>query len=330
MTLRERAGELWMVTAFVVALLPSVARGQDGMAPAAVPVEIPQTSATDAESVGFLGVVGGSIFGHNDPATHTLLGFHNLREGWNESWIPPGPGSSGSLRGIWVGAPNGFFSREVDTSYSFLKGIRGGPDEHVGAITLFTPLSRRLEIGINVPFLDSVDFATGSQTSFGDVRIVPRVMLLEDKDTSVSAGVIIRTPTGETRTGNGLTAIDPFIVLWSDLGQKWQARAGLDLTVPIDKGAFPGFPDAVLSANVSIGKTIGLSEHGFLTDVTPYVAINFHQPFNSGDDDLLISFTPGARITLAKNCWLIGGVEIPVTGPRPFEAVYTAVLSIGW
>jgi hypothetical protein len=102
------------------------------------------------------------------------------------------------------------------------------PDEHIGDVTIFTPLSRRLEMGIFVPFIDSLN---PGKSSFGDVTIVPRIMLSENKDLGVTSGLAIRTPTGDTSTGNGQTRVDPFVAVWADLGHAWQLRSGLDVNV---------------------------------------------------------------------------------------------------
>jgi hypothetical protein len=43
-----------------------------------------------------------------------------------------------------------------------------------------------------------------------------------------------------------------------------------------------------------------------------------------------VSITPGFRTHLGKNWWLLGGLEIPLTGPKPFNDRFTFVLVKGW
>ena len=52
-------------------------------------------------------------------------------------------------------------------------------DEFIGAATLFVPLNRRFQIGLTVPFVDSLQSTDvlPSATSFGDVVITPQLML---------------------------------------------------------------------------------------------------------------------------------------------------------
>ncbi len=116
------------------------------------------------------------------------LGLGNFFTGWLDPWIPPGAGSSGAYRTGWVNAPDGFFRREMDQLYSYTCGLHGMPDEHIGETLLFLPLSRRLEMVIFVPFVDSL--VPGS-SSFGDVLGVGRVMLHETKDLGVTSGMTI-------------------------------------------------------------------------------------------------------------------------------------------
>jgi hypothetical protein len=211
------------------------------------------------EEHGLFEAIRGSLFGQYDSSCHTPLGLYNFGEGWLDPWIPAGPGSSGALRGGWVGAPSGFFVREVDPQYSFTQGHHNSPDEHIGDVNIFTPLSRRLELATFVPFVDSLN---PGKSGFGDVTIVPTVMLIENKDLGVTSGLSIRTPTGERSTNNGRTDLDPFVALWADLGHAWQLRGGLDVDVPINRSAVPGLPDAVLTVQLALGKTFTLNEGG--------------------------------------------------------------------
>ena len=245
----------------------------DRPSPPAPPVR--STQCPGPEGYGLLEAISGSIGGHYDARCHTPLGLDNFFKGWLDAWIPVGAGSSGALRGGWVNAPNGFFSREVDPQYSFTNGHGDAPNEHLGTVTLFTPLSRRLELGVVVPFIDA--FNPG-QTSFGDVTVIPRFMLSETRDLGVTTGLAIRTPTGDTDTGNGQTRVDPFVAVWADLGHAWQLRSGFDVNVVTDRDVLPGLPDAVLTVNLSIGKTFTLNEGGYFSDITPYLATTSVRP----------------------------------------------------
>jgi hypothetical protein len=59
----------------------------------------------------------------------------------------------------------------------FNAGTSDSRDEYIGASTLFIPLNRRLQIGVSVPFVDSLQGTDvlPSETSFGDVIITPQL-----------------------------------------------------------------------------------------------------------------------------------------------------------
>jgi hypothetical protein len=151
-----------------------------------------------------------SAIGKNE-APFTPLSLWNFGEGWLEPWAPPPNGELHLQRGGWVNTASGFFSREIDPTFTFNAGTSGTRDEYVGAASLFVPLNRRLQIGLYVPFVDSLQHAgtLPSETSFGDVVVTPQLMLEETETLSLSALFAIRTPTGETKTHNDLTVLTP-------------------------------------------------------------------------------------------------------------------------
>lgn len=96
-----------------------------------------------------------SAFGGDVPA-FTPLSISDFGEGWLTPWIPPPNGELHLQHGGWVGADSAFFSREFDPAFTFNAGTAGTRNEFIGAGTLFVPLNRRLQIGLTVPFLDSL------------------------------------------------------------------------------------------------------------------------------------------------------------------------------
>src|SRR5690348_6761385 len=55
----------------------------------------------------------------------TPLSFWNFGEGWLEPWLPPPPGELHLQRGGWVNTVSGFFSREIDPTFTFNAGTSG-------------------------------------------------------------------------------------------------------------------------------------------------------------------------------------------------------------
>lgn len=258
----------------------------------------------------------------------TPLSFWNFDDGWLESWIPPPNGELHLQRGGWVNTASGFFSREIDPTFSYFAGNSGTRDEYVGATNLFVPLNRRFQLGVFVPFVDSLQGAgtLPSATSFGDVVITPQVMLEETETLSLSALLAIRTPTGETKTHNDKTILTPSLALWQDLPAGWQLRGGVGADFATHGGE--GF-DEIFDLNLATGRTLTRHEAAPFGDLTPYLSGNLNQ-FLGRSSFTNVSLTPGVRFFLGWHTYFITGVGVPVTNPKPFLPSVTAVISRGW
>ncbi|MBV8358078.1 MAG: hypothetical protein JO189_09115 [Deltaproteobacteria bacterium] len=261
----------------------------------------------------------------------TRLGLLNFGEGWLEPWIPPPNGELHLQRGGWVNTASGFFSREIDPAFTFTAGTSGTRDAYQGAASLFVPLNRRLQIGLFVPFVDSLQHAgsSPSETSFGDVIVAPQLMLEETETLSLSALFAIRTPTGETKTGNDRTVLTPSLAIWQDLPAGWQWRGGVGMDFSPNGREGP-FPDENFNLNLAAGNTLTRHEAAPFGDLTPYLSANLNQFLGGGPNYTFFSLTPGIRFFLGWHTYFITGVNVPVTNPKPFLPGLTAVLSRGW
>ena len=258
----------------------------------------------------------------------TPLSFWNFGDGWFAPWIPPPNGELHLQRGGWVNTFSGFFSREIDPTFSYFAGTSGTRDEYVGSTSVFVPLNRRFQLGLLVPFVDSLQGAgpLHSATSFGDVVVTPQVMLEETETLSLSALLAIRTPTGETKTHNDKTILTPSLALWQDLPAGWQLRGGIGADFATHGGE--GF-DEILDLNLATGKTLTRHEMTPFGDLTPYLSWNLNQ-FLGRSSFTNVSLTPGIRFFLGWHTYFITGVGVPVTNPKPFLPGTTAVISRGW
>jgi hypothetical protein len=140
--------------ALLCLILPSATSFADGQGTAIAPATPSSYSFGDVLT---LSAVGGTV------PSFTPLSIWNFTEGWLEPWIPPPNGELHLQRGGWVNTDSAFFSRELDPTFSFNAGTGGTRDEYIGAVSLFIPLNRRLQIGLTVPFVDSLKEATSCQ-----------------------------------------------------------------------------------------------------------------------------------------------------------------------
>lgn len=305
------------------------------MAPAVPEAEAPEeVSGPGRMSLGE--VAGSSLFGPLRPKAWRPLGVDTLfSEGWDEPYAPA-PGDA--PRQTWINNADGAFYRLYVTSFSFARRVPGGGNEYDGSYFLFTPLNRRFEVGWFVPFVISAPDASrpGSgayRTNFGDLTIAPRFLLAEDRRYTVTANLFVRTPTGDARNGNGVASLSPDLEFWANPAERWVIRGGFGVTVPTNKTAassrllaanpWSGFnaspgPFTSFDARLAVGRYITPADARFFSNFVPYLAANFHTEL-SGGSNTYFSLTPGFRFGLGGDWYVLGGLEVPLVGPLPFQ-----------
>ena len=185
-------------------------------------------------------------------------------EGWNEAWVPSPNGSGGAPRQGWINATDGNLYRLW--FFTFAQAFNSGPkgNAYLGSYTLLTPLSRRLELIINVPFVlrnnavsglpilnpNNPTATTKSHTGFGDISFTPRFLLHETKDFSLTAELAVVTPTGTQPLAGNTTTLIPAVGFWNNFAGGWVIRGGLGLGIPMN-----GSGDNLIS-QLAIGQTL--------------------------------------------------------------------------
>ena len=264
-----------------------------------------------------------SIFGQADPNCWRPLTLSSLfSEGWNEAWVPSPAGSGGAPRQGWINAADGNMYR-----LNFLTFAQGfnSPSQgtaYVGAYTLYTPLSRRLLLITNVPYVLRNNISEGlpvispnpqpgstthGQTSFGDVSFTPRVLLHETKDFSLTTELAITTPTGNQPLA-GKTSLTPNVSFWSNVSGGWVVRGGIGVTLPT------GGTGDVLVSQLAIGQTITDHNTPLFGDFTYYVSAVASSPLSGGQTS--VSLTPGMRTHVGNDWYFLAGLPTPVTKAR--------------
>ena len=325
--IRERMRITWVLAGLMV--LVGGASGASGQE------ETPLPDAADALQLPLGEVIASSLLAPLQPESWRPLSLGSLfSEGWNEPYAPA-PGDA--PRQTWINNADGAFYRLFVFSFGYTRGLQGGGNIYNGSYFLFTPLSRRFEIGWFLPFVvsapDSLGRAPGSYaTQFGDLTIAPRVLLAESEHYTLSTNLFVRTPTGTYHTGNGMTSLSPDIEFWANPMGRWVVRGGIGMTVPTNNtplasrslGPFPwtGFnasPGSFSSfdARLAVGQYLTSSDVPIFKNLVCYLASNFHTE-TSGGDRTYFSLTPGFRFGLGDEWYVLGGLEVPVVGPQPF------------
>ncbi len=285
-----------------------------GTAPAAARIEL-----------GLFDTITESIFGQPDPDTWRPLRLSTLfSEGWNEAWVPSPSGSGGAPRQGWINAADGNLYRL--SFFTFAQGFNNAPkgDAYLGAYTIFAPLSRRLDLIINVPFVLRNNAVTGlpildpnrpgaglpqSHTGFGDMSFTTRVLLHETKDFSLTGELSVLTPTGTQPLAGKTTVLTPAVGFWNNFAGGWVVRGGLGLAIPTN-----GSGDNLIS-QLAIGQTLTGHDVHLFGDFTYYLSAVVNTPLANGDQTS-VTLTPGLRTHVGNDWYFLAGLPTPVTNSR--------------
>ncbi|ODU02013.1 MAG: hypothetical protein ABS79_00935 [Planctomycetes bacterium SCN 63-9] len=245
----------------------------------------------------------------------TLRSF--FTDGWLEPFVEPSIENGATPRSGWVNSFEGAFFRSWFFSFSFAKGANHNGDEYHGGYTIYTPLSRRLEFRIDVPFVASNKGGLGNsyQNRFGDLVISPRFLLSETLDFCQVFAINVRTPTGSRLNGNGLNSVSPHYQFWYSPRTNWSVRGGTGVTVMTNDGG----GGISYFANVGIGRYWKGDEDAMLRHHWLSLVMNFNTPQSgSRPNPAYLSLTPGYRVEVSRGWFLLAGLECPLTRDRMF------------
>jgi hypothetical protein len=84
---------------------------------------------------------------------------------------------------------------------------------------------------------------------------------------------------------------------------------------------------AALIGNLATGYYFTQHDKIPFGDLVGYLSMNINQPIDDrGAKRTILTFTPGFRTHLGANWYLLGGIEVPVTNPEPFDYQLTSGL----
>lgn len=314
------------------------AEGRPGWADLVPVVDEDASSATDR--LPLIEVMGRSLLGRLRPDLWRPLGLGTIfSEGWDEQYAPaPDVAGEGAPRQTWINNADGAFYRLFVFSFGYQYGLPGNGTAYVGDFFIFTPLSRRFEVGWFLPFVQSTPNlvnprATSYATNAGDLTIEPRILLAEDRRYAVTTNLYVRLPTGSIANGNGVTSLSPDVEFWTNPVGRWVIRGAAGVTVPtnvtrdripyLSLAEFSGFnatPGTFTSfdARLAVGQYITPPDAPIFKDFVYYAAANFHTAL-SGGNATYFSLTPGFRFGIGNNWYVLGGLEVPMVGPLPFH-----------
>lgn len=299
-----------------------------------------EVDANPAYRLPWLDLIGQSALGPLRPERWRPLGLGNFFEGWDEPYAPaPDLGGEGAPRQTWINDADGAFYRLFVFSFSYQYGLPHNGTAYAGDYFLFTPFSRRFEVGWYLPFVQSNpnlrnSHATSYATNVGDLTIQPRILLAEDRRYAVTTNLFVRLPTGSIANGNGVASLSPDVEFWLNPdGGRWVVRGAAGVTVPtnVTRDRIPylslaefsginGTPSTFTSfdGRLAVGHYITDPDAPLFKDLLWDVVANFHTAL-SGGNMTYFSLTPGFRFGIGNNWYVLGGIEVPLVGPLPFQ-----------
>jgi hypothetical protein len=238
--------------------------------------------------------------------------------------VPSPSGSGGAPRQGWINAADGNLYRL--SFFTFAQGFNNPPQgtAYLGAYTILAPLSRRLELIANIPFILRNGASEGlpilggnpqpvtttrSHTGFGDISITPRVLLHETKDFSLTAEVAFLTPTGNAPLADR-AGVTPAVSFWNNVCGGVVVRGGAGVFFPTQGGG-----DNTLISQLAVGQTLTDHDVPWIGDFTYYLSAVMSTPLDNSDQTS-VAITPGVRTHLGNDWYFLAGVPTPLTKNR--------------
>ena len=219
-----------------------------------------------------------------------------------------------------------FTGRDLFLDHSYREG--SGVAEHESELELEWAFTKRLGMIIEVPYIWEDEEGVATASGFGDLAIVPRVLLIESGCFLLTAQTEIVLPTGSSGFG-GETAIAPGIAMWNDLGNWWT----LNSTIAIEHGFDADSTELLFG--VGLVKSIGENHddhaghahhaHSSAGQLNFHLEVTGSTPLNGADEgDITIEGLVGISYGLAAGFDLRAGYLFPITSPEDFDKGFTA------
>jgi hypothetical protein len=267
-----------------------------------------------------------------EPQPLTLCNF--CTAGWNEDFTRRSSEDRAPDLAL-LRVQTNFMEREVRVNYFYESNIRNTKQSAIDSADAFIAyaFNRRFmfEVLANEQWVDGR--GKTADNSGPAARLVGRMQLISTEDSSYSFN--FQTITPDPGLGQHLTTISYGLAGFEDLTKRLGLyRVGLYYSVLFD--SFDG-PHAVgaklddVQYDITIAKTLTPPDMPLIGNFTIF-AETFAQTDLDGTHSgtTLVTVTPGVRFNLGKimgarfgiDNWIMGGVDIPVTGPKPYDAIY--------
>lgn len=138
-------------------------------------------------------------------------------------------------------------------------------------------------------------------------------MLIDTDDFALNTQLSIQMPTGYTKAGAGQSILTPGAQFWWNYAPGWVVRGGFNVGVGTNRQA----GGTTLLSQLALGRILTPHDVPLFGDLTIYLSTNVYNDVTTSLTT--VTLTPGFRTHLGRDWYALGGVEVPVTGPRPYE-----------
>lgn len=259
-------------------------------------------------------------------------------EGWDQPFTRAPEGTRGAPKQNWDATPSGIFGRYATLDFFYTNDLQPVPglflptnapfvpvhprttgSQYGLYSTFLLPLSARFQLMLGTTFLsDNKSSPDGNYVgNWGDTGIAARFHLIEQRDFSMVAFLDERIPTGKSVNGNDINLVTPGLEFWWNFAPQWVLRGGTAINILTGrKSATSSF-----SNQLSIGRYLTTRDARFFKELVVHATFSAMSDVSGGDGYLTDVYVfPGARFGLGNDqrWYVMGGLQVPLAGPRPF------------
>ncbi len=280
-----------------------------------------------------------SLFGEASPDDWKPLSLGTFfSEGWDEpfTWAPNG--TNGAPKQNWDATPAGIFGRYATLDVYYTNGLQSVPglflptnaafvpvhprttgNQYVAYTTLLMPLSSRLQFMMGTTLIsDNKSSPDGNYVgNWGDIGIEARFHLIEQRDFSMVAFLGERIPTGKSVNGNDINFVSPGLEFWWNFASEWVLRGGTSINILTGRKS----ATTVYANQLAIGRYLTTEDARFFKQAVVHFTFSAMSDVSGGDGHITDVYAfPGVRFGLGddQKWFVMGGLQVPLTGPRPF------------